>query len=260
MTVRVSIESDAGVAVVVVDNPPVNALSNATIAALGDAADRLAADAHVRAIVLTGAGERAFVSGADLREFSSALGDDSWIEDHTSRTRRALTAWERVPQPVVAAVGASALGGGLEVALVCDLILADCRARFGLPEVRLGLIPGAGGTQRLPRRIGAGRAKEMLLLGETIDAEEAQRAGLVNRVTPAGQARDEACELAAKLASLPALAVQAIKRSVDGARSQELSRGLDLERELFMQVFASTDAREGVRAFLEKRRPTFQHR
>jgi enoyl-CoA hydratase/carnithine racemase len=254
----VSVEVDAGVAVVVIDNPPVNALSNATVDALGDVAARLADDRDVRAVVLTGAGERAFVSGADLREFSAALGDRSWIEDHTARTRRALTAWERLPQPVVAAVAASAVGGGLEVALVCDLIVADERARFGAPEIRLGLIPGAGGTQRLPRRIGAGPAKELLMLGETIDAAEARRLGLVTRVAPQGTAREAARELAATLASLPAVAMAAIKRSVDGPLQDDLD--LDLERELFMQVFSSSDAVEGVRAFIEKRPPGFVHR
>lgn len=259
MSTPVSIEIDGPVAVVVVDNPPVNALSNLTIDALGDAAERLEADRGVRAVVLTGAGERAFVSGADLREFSAALGNMAWIEDHTSRTRRTLAAWECLPQPVIAAVTGSAVGGGLEVALVCDLIVADTRARFGQPEVRLGLIPGAGGTQRLPRRVGVGRAKELLLLGETIDAEEALRAGLVNRIALAGQARAAALHLAAELASLPAVAVRAIKRSVDGPGREELLRGLQIERELFMQAFASHDASEGVHAFLEKRPPSYVH-
>ena len=134
--------------------------TNEALDALAAAAGQLAADDGVRAVVLTGAGDKAFVAGADLDEFSAALGDRDWIEDHTARARGASsTAWERLPQPVVAAVQASAVGGGLEVALVCDLIVADAGARFGLPEVRLGLMPGAGGTQRLPRRIGLGRGR-----------------------------------------------------------------------------------------------------
>jgi enoyl-CoA hydratase/carnithine racemase len=248
-----------GVAVVTVDNPPVNALRNEVVDALGAAASRIGDDNSVRAVVLTGTGSNAFIAGADLDEFSKALGSVEWIDDHTLRTRRTLDAWEGLPQPVVAAVQASAVGGGLEVALVCDLIVADPRARFGLPEVRLGLMPGAGGTQRLPRRVGIGRAKELLLLGGTIDAEEARRIGLVNRVAAEGGALELARDVAGKLAALSSVAVQAIKQSVAGSDG-DLSLGLDTERNLFIQVFASEDATEGVNAFVEKRAPGFSHR
>jgi enoyl-CoA hydratase len=250
-----------GVAVVTVDNPPVNALSNDTVDTLEALAEEIRADEGVRAVVLTGSGDKAFVAGADLDEFSQALGSTEWIEDHTARTRRALTAWESLPMPVVAAVQASAIGGGLEVALVCDLIVADPGARFGLPEVRLGLMPGAGGTQRLPRRVGVGAAKELLLLGGTIDAAEAHRIGLVNRVAAPGEALSEARSLAARLSALPARSLRAIKASVDAATTNgELSAGLNRERELFMELFATADAREGVNAFMEKRPPGFEHR
>jgi enoyl-CoA hydratase/carnithine racemase len=259
MTALVRIETGDGVAVVIVDNPPVNALSNEVVDALADAAEQLAADDCTRAIVLTGTGDKAFVAGADLAEFSQALGSVEWIEDHTRRSRRMLDLWAALPQPVVGAVQASALGGGLEVALVCDLLVADPAARFGLPEVRLGLMPGAGGTQRLPRRIGVGPAKELLLLGGTIDAEEARRIGIVNRVALPGVALEAASELAATLAALSSVAVRAIKSSIDGANG-DLGHGLDTERALFMQVFASQDATEGVNAFVEKRTPAFDHR
>jgi enoyl-CoA hydratase/carnithine racemase len=255
--VRVTVED--GVGLVVVDNPPVNALSNDVVDALGDAARQLATDDRVRAVVLTGTGEKAFIAGADIDEFSQALGSVEWIEDHTGRTRRMLDEWERIPQPVVGAVQASAVGGGLEIALVCDLLVADAGARFGLPEVRLGLMPGAGGTQRLPRRVGVGRAKELILLGGTIDAEEALRIGLVNRVAAPGTARTGAEEIAARLAALSSVAVRAIKLSID-ASDGDLALGLDAERELFMQVFASHDASEGVNAFVEKRTAAFAHR
>jgi enoyl-CoA hydratase/carnithine racemase len=258
VTSTVSIQVDDAVALVVVDNPPVNALSNATVDELAGTAERLGGERDLRAVVLTGAGNRAFLSGADLREFAAALGERAWIEDHTLRTRRALMAWERLPQPVIAAVAAGAFGGGLEVALVCDLIVADERARFGAPEIRLGLMPGAGGTVRLPRRVGLGRAKELLMLGESIDAAEAHRLGLVNRIAPAGAAREIALELARALASLPAVAMRAIKRSLQPP--QELDGALDRERGLFIDVFASADAGEGVRAFVEKRAPNYAHR
>jgi enoyl-CoA hydratase/carnithine racemase len=259
MSGRVQIDVDEGVALVVVENPPVNALSNEVVDALAAAAERLALDDRVRAIVLTGAGDKAFIAGADLGEFSQALGSVDWIEDHTRRTRRMLDAWADLPQPVIGAVQASALGGGLEVALVCDLLVADPSARFGFPEVRLGLMPGAGGTQRLPRRVGVGPAKDLLLLGRTVDAEEACRIGLVNRVAAEGAALDLARELGGKLAALSSVAVRAIKRSVASAGG-DLAPGLDGERALFMQVFASQDAAEGVNAFVEKRTPSFAHR
>jgi enoyl-CoA hydratase/carnithine racemase len=255
------VDVDGAVAVVTVDNPPVNALTNATVDALAECAERLRTDGGVRAVVLTGSGDRAFVAGADLDEFSEALSDAGWIEDHTLRTRRMLAALETLPMPVIAAVQASAIGGGLEVALVCDLIVADPEARFGLPEVKLGLMPGAGGTQRLPRRVGVGHAKELLLLGGTIDAQKAAAIGLVNRISAPGAALAEAAALAGKLAELPAQSLRAIKTSVDEAATNgALDAGLDRERELFLQLFATADAREGVSAFVEKRRPLFEHR
>ncbi len=259
MSDLVRIDVRSGVAVVLVDNPPVNALSNEVVDALAHAAEQLSADDSVRAVILTGAGDKAFIAGADLAELSQALGSAAWIEDHTGRTRRMLDLWEGIPQPVVGAVQASAVGGGLEIALVCDLLVADAAARFGLPEVRLGLMPGAGGTQRLPRRVGVGRAKELLLLGGTIDAEEARRIGLVNRVASPGAALATAGELAAKLAALSSVAVRAIKSSV-GSANGDIAHGLDTERALFIQVFASQDATEGVNAFVEKRPPAFAHR
>ena len=259
MTTAVRVDIAHGIAVVVVDNPPVNALGNEVVDALADAARQLAADEAVRVVILTGSGEKAFVAGADLDEFTAALGDREWIEDHTNRTRGMLNAWVGLPQPVIGAVQASAVGGGLEVSLICDLLVADERARFGLPEVRLGLMPGAGGTQRLPRRVGIGVAKELLLLGGTIDADRAKQVGLVNRVAPAGTALEVARELATRLAALSAVAVRAIKESIDGAYG-DLDAGLDAERGLFMQVFASEDASEGILAFVEKRPPAFAHR
>ena len=245
-----------GVALVTVDNPPVNALGDDVLDALGDAAAALAADVSVRAVVVTGGGDKVFMAGADLGEFQKLLDGEGSVESHVGRSRRALDLLSSLPQPLVAAVQASALGGGLEVALCCDLIVADPAARLGLPEVRLGLMPGAGGTQRLPRRIGVGPAAELLLLGKAVDAAEAHRLGLVNRVSAPGAAVTEAVELATRLAGLPAQAVQSIKRMlvrVDAA-------GLDREREAFLTVFRTDDAREGVTAFVEKRPPAFGHR
>jgi enoyl-CoA hydratase/carnithine racemase len=255
MTAAVRVEIDGPVGVVTVDNPPVNAIDSAVLAGLGAAAAELGRNSGVRAVVLTGAGAKAFMAGADLRELQRMFDGTASIEEHTATVRAVFAAWERLPQPVVAAVQASAVGGGLEIALVCDLIVADPAARFGLPEVRLGLIPGAGGTQRLLRRVGAGPAKELLLLGGTVDAAEAHRLGLVNRLSDLGGALAAAVELAGRLAALPSAAVSAAKRSLEA----DLEAGLDHEHALFVELFATADAREGLAAFLEKREPRFSH-
>lgn len=256
MSYQVRVERDGAVALVTVDNPPVNALSDRVIHALEATARALAADGEVRAVVLTGAGEKAFLAGADLDEFAKRLETGEGIEAHTEATRRCLELWETLPQPVVAAVQAHAMGGGLEVALVCDLVVADPAARFGAPEIRLGLMPGAGATQRLPRRIGVAPAKAMILLGDAIDAEEARRLGLVHAISSPGEAPATALELAQRLAALPAVAVRAVKR----AFATSLADGLDREHELFLEAFASADAKEGVAAFRERRPPAFGHR
>jgi enoyl-CoA hydratase/carnithine racemase len=251
--------SDAGVAVVTVDNPPVNALTNETLTGLGEAAGRIAASSDVRSIVITGAGDRAFMAGADIEEFRGALGSRTWIEEHTSLTRRVFDLWDELAQPLVAAVQASAVGGGLEVVLLCDIVVADPRASFGFPEVTLGLIPGAGGTQRLSRRVSASAASELLLLGELVDATRARELGLVTRVAESGEATAHAKQIAERLAALPSRAVQSVKKALRGS-SPDLSSGLDLERDLFLDVFGSEDAREGLAAFIERRPPQFRHR
>jgi enoyl-CoA hydratase/carnithine racemase len=252
----VRVETADGVAVVTVDNPPVNTLADAVLEQLGTTATKLGADVRVRAVVLTGAGDKAFMAGADLAEFQRLLDGEGSIEDHVAASRRALGLVEAIPQPVIAAIQASAMGGGLEVALVCDLIVADPDARLGLPEVRLGLMPGAGGTSRLPQRIGLGPARELLMLGRAVTAEEGHRLGLVNRVSPPGAALAEAVELATRLAALPARAVTSIKRVLAADQAQALDR----ERDAFLELFHTEDVREGVAAFVEKRPPSFTHR
>src|SRR5262245_6470933 len=167
---------------------------------------------------------------------------------------------QHLPQPVIAALRGHVLGGGLELALACDLRVADETARLGLPEIRLGVFPAAGGTQRLTRLIGAPRAKELMLLGEPIDVHEARRLGLVNRVVPPGEALAAALDLARTIAEQPALAVRAIKRAVDGGLEEGPERGEELEREQISRLYGSHDAREGVAAFLERRPPRFEHR
>ena len=258
----VTVDRTGGIATVIVDNPPVNALDDPTLIGLREAAEAVDGDPEIRAVVLSGAGNRAFIAGADLRSLRRALGPDgerSEIEHHVSLTGPAFSAWSGLRQPVVAAVGANALGGGLEFALCCDLIVADRRAKFGLPEVTLGLMPGGGGTQRLPRLIGAAAAVELILLGRMIDAQRAHELGLVHAVTEDGGALDGAVALAGRLAALPAVAIQSAKRALRAGLDAGLAEGMATERELFLAVTASADAFEGASAFLDKRTPAFRH-
>lgn len=256
----VRLERHDAVGVVVVDNPPVNALGGATIRGLADVVGTLESDTGIRVVVLTGAGEKAFLAGADISEFPGLLESEGAMAERTGWTRGVLDRLAALPQPVIAAVQAHAVGGGLEVSLLCDLVVADERAKFGVTEVKLGLIPGGGGTQRLPRRIGELRAKELLYFGKTIDAATAERWGLVSRVVGPGQALTEAMTLATRLAELPGVAVRAAKRAVDEGADLPLADALDVEREQFLVTFRSDDLREGYQAFLDKRKPTFSHR
>ena len=256
---RIQVRREDAVGVVTIDNPPVNTLGNPVLEALLGAVQSLEADPGVRCVVITGTGDKAFASGADLPEFVQMLDAPDEIAFHTSLTRRLFDTISSLRQPVVAAVQAAAVGGGLELALSCDLIVADEHARLGVPEVGLGLIPGAGGTQRLPRRVGAARASELVLLGRLLKAANAERIGLVNEVAPEGTALDRALELATELAARPAVAVQAAKRAMRIGLELPLSDGLDAEHTEFLATLASADAREGVDAFLNRRRPHFVH-
>jgi enoyl-CoA hydratase/carnithine racemase len=252
----VSVTIEDGVAVVLVDSPPVNAMGQAVLAGLGDVAVRLHKDEAVRAVVLTGAGTKAFMAGADIAEFENIRAEADGMEKHSAWAGGVLAAWANLPQPVIAAVQASAVGGGLEIALTADIILSEPTAKFGLPEVKLGLIPGGGGTQRLPRRISAQVAKELMFLGTVISATRAEQLGLVNQVSEHGAVIDDARAMAARIAGHPRVAVQALKR----ATHEDLYTALVAERELFLEVAKSEDFREGFSAFVEKRAPQFSHR
>lgn len=244
-----------GVATVTVDNPPVNAMGREVIRGLKEAADELERG-DARSVVVIGTGTTAFMAGADISEFKSLRSEEGGMEAHSLNARAAFDAWAALSQPVIAAVQASAVGGGLEFALISDLIIADPAARFGLPEVKLGLIPGGGGTQRLSKRVGLASATEMLFLGSTIDATRAQQIGLVNQIAEPGEVGALAAATAAKIAGLPRVAMSCLKRALAAnVSSVELVR----ERELFLEAYASEDFGEGFSAFLEKRRPVFTH-
>jgi enoyl-CoA hydratase len=246
-----------GVALVTIDRPAaLNALSFAILADLADALERLDVDEACRAIVLTGAGERAFAAGADIPELAVQTPTTLIAGTHFAPWDRL----KRIRTPLIAAVRGFALGGGCELALACDMIVAGDDAKFGQPEIKLGVIPGAGGTQRLTRAIGKARAMELILTGRTIDAREAERVGLVTSVVPAAETVPAAIDLAGRIAAMPPLAVRAAKEAVQRADELPLEAGLEFERRTFYLLFASEDQREGMAAFSEKRAPAWKGR
>jgi enoyl-CoA hydratase len=246
-----------GVGLVTIVRPEVlNALSFGLVGEIADAFEALDGHPDCRAIVLTGDGERAFAAGADIKELAVQNPTDLAREDpftHWDRIRRVRT-------PIVAAVRGVALGGGCELAMACDLIICGDDARFGQPEIKLGVMPGAGGTQRLTRAIGKARAMDLILTGRTIDAAEALASGLVSRVVPAAETVPAALDVAGLIASMPPVAAMAAKRAVLRAQELPLEAGLELERRDFYLLFASEDQREGMAAFSEKRTPTWKGR
>ncbi len=246
-----------GVALVTIRRPEVlNALSFDLLDQLADAFEALDADPACRAIVLTGEGDRAFAAGADIRELARQTSISLLVEDR-------FAVWDRigsVRKPLIAAVRGFALGGGCELAMACDLIVAAEDARFGQPEITIGVMPGAGGTQRLPRAIGKARAMDLVLTGRPISGLEAAQMGLVSRVVPAGAVLPEALQLAAAIAAQPPVAVLAAKEAVKLAQELPLSAGLRHERRAFFALFATEDQTEGMAAFAEKRRPAWKGR
>ncbi len=245
------------IALLRLERPPVNALSAAVLRQLRGATEALRGRADVRAVVLTGAG-KAFVGGADIAEMHRM--DAAAARDYSVLGQAAFLALERLPQPVIAAVNGYALGGGCELALACDIRLAAERAVFGLPEVGLGVLPGFGGTQRLPRLVGPGKAAEMIFTGEPLDAAAALRIGLVNRVVGAEELVPEALRLAGLIATRSPVAVRLAKKALRVGAAVDLQSGTALEAELLAHCFATEDQKEGMEAFLQKRKPEFKGR
>ena len=244
------------VGVVTLNRPKVlNALSHALMAELAEAVDAFEADDAIGVIVLTG-NDKAFAAGADIAEMVDKTSVDMYMSDHFARH------WERISKcrkPIIAAVAGHALGGGCELAMMCDVIVCADNARFGQPEVKLGVLPGIGGTQRLVRAVGKAKAMDMCLSGRTMDAQEAERAGLVSRVFPVDVLLTEALKLAAEIAGMSRPALYMIKEAINRAYETTLTEGLRFERRLFHSAFAMHDQSEGMRAFLEKRAPEWKH-
>ena len=239
------------------NNPPLNLVSLDVTKALRAALTRIEQDRDVRAVILAGAGDRAFCAGSDVKEFPALAGrvaEGKLIDENAAYNQLA-----QLPVPTIAAIEGDALGGGLELALCCDLRVASATARLGLPEVRLGVMPGSGGTQRLPRLIGLARAKELILLGELVDAETALGFGLVSRVVARGQAEPTAHELATTLAGRGPVAVREAKAVLNTTLDGSLAAGQTAELEASERVFASEDMLEGATAFREKRPPRFRN-
>ena len=249
-------ETRDAVGLVVLDRPKVlNALNRQLIEELCEALADFDADDAIGAMVITG-NEKAFAAGADISE----MVDKNSMDMFTARHFEGWERFEKVRKPVIAAVAGYALGGGCELAMACDIVIAADNARFGQPEIKLGVLPGLGGTQRLPRVAGKAKAMDMCLTARMMDAEEAERSGLASRVVPLDRLLDEAMEAAAVIASMSRPAVLMIKEAIDRAYETNLQSGLDAERTLFNMSFSSADKHEGMRAFLEKRAARWKHR
>ncbi len=247
---------EQGIAVITVNRPEkLNALSSALITELADAFERIAADGAIHGVIMTGAGEKAFVAGADINELAALSATEA--RAYALRGQQAFRQLEASSKPSVAAVNGYALGGGLELAMACTVRFASENARLGQPEVKLGIIPGYGGTQRLPRLVGRGRALELLLSGEPITAAEAHRIGLVNAVVPQAELMNHSRAWLMKVISNAPLALGLVLEAVDAGLGVDLETGLRLEAAAFGMSAATEDRGEGTRAFLEKRRPNF---
>jgi enoyl-CoA hydratase len=253
----VLVEKKGRVGVITLNRPKqMNALNAQLMQELAAALYQLDADAGIGAIVLTGS-DKAFAAGADIAAMKDYSYMDAYMSDYITRD------WEhmrRIRKPVIAAVAGYALGGGCEVAMMCDMVIAADNAKFGQPEVNLGIMPGSGGTQRLPRAVGKAKAMDLCLTGRTMDAQEAERAGLVSRIVPLDKLMEETLKVADKIASSSLPVVMMIKESVNRAFETSLSEGVLFERRLFHSQFALEDQKEGMAAFVEKRKPTFKNK
>jgi len=254
---NLQVELEDRIAIVTINHPPANALNQATLQELEQAVDELEQNPLVKVIIVTGEG-RFFIAGADIKEFTQLNGDNAQLL--AEKGQRLFDKLEGLTKPVIAAINGACLGGGLELAMGCHIRLAAVEAKIGLPELNLGLIPGYGGTQRLPRLIGRGRATQMILTSEMIDGNEAYRLGLAEAVYPVEQLLAEAKKLAHTIAQKSSVTMKLALAAIHEGASLELEAGLKREAELFGEAFGTEDVKEGVAAFIEKRKPQFSDR
>jgi len=248
-----------GIARITINRPDkLNALNASVIGELADAAGRVEADADVRGVLLTGAGTKAFVAGADIAELAGQSPFEG--KQRSMAGQQMMRRLERCGKPVIAAVNGFALGGGCELAMQCDVVIAADTAKFGQPEIKLGVIPGIGGTQRLTHAVGKAKAMDLILTGRMMDAAEAEKSGLVTRVVPAASLMEEAMKIADTIANMSLPSVLAGKEAVNRAFESGLSEGMAFERRIFHSLFATEDQKEGMKAFVEKRAPKWKNK
>lgn len=255
----IHLDQEGPLAIVTLTNPPLNVLHPQMARELEACFTALATNPDVVVAIVTGQGERAFCAGFDIKEFP-ALMEPGRAEELTRLLHASLGKITYLGKPTIAAVNGLALGGGMELSMACDLRIVAANAQMGQPEIKLGLFPGAGGTQRLPRLVGAGVAKQLMYLGDAINAEEAYRIGLANQVVPAGEALAAAKETGLRIAGMAGVALRYIQEAVNRGLDTTLDAGLQIEADLFAKVFQTADVREGVDAFIHKRQANFQHR
>jgi len=251
----IQVTKEGRVAIITLNRPPMNPLNSAVFRDLAKVADEFRVDSTVKVVIITGAGGKAFAAGADVSEMATLTPVEAY--NFCQRSKIAFSKLENLNKPVIAAVSGVAFGGGCELALSCDFRIAADNAKFAFPETGLGIIPGGGGTQRLPRLIGATKAKELMFLGDIIDAATAEKIGLVNKVVPADALMEEAMKMANKLAAKPLVAIQMTKAAINLGGNVDITSGLEAEIQNFVIAFASADGKEGISAFVEKRKPNY---
>ncbi|WP_078547497.1 enoyl-CoA hydratase [Litchfieldia alkalitelluris] len=253
------VEKQNGTATITINNPPLNVMNSSVVEELYQSFQALEKDHEVVTVILTGSGSKAFMAGADIKEFPNLIGK-AGIKSSFMETHKVLNYIDQFNKPTIAVLNGLTYGGGCELALTCDIRIAEEHVQIGLPEIKLGLFPGGGGTQRLPRVVGESKAKELMFTGDPITAAEAEKIGLVNKVVPTGEGLTAASDLARKISRHSLQALSRIKKAVDDGANLPLEASIEREAELFEEVFQTEDIKEGVSAFIEKRRPVFTHR
>lgn len=257
MGALIKISKEESVGILTIDNPPVNILNSQALQELDQAVDQMLADASVKVVIFTGAGPNVFIAGADVKEIAK-ISTAKEGEELALKGQGMINKIENAKKPFIAAINGVCLGGGNELAMACHMRIASDRAKFGQPEILLGIIPGFGGTQRMLRLCGQAKAREIILTGDNITAQEAFRIGLVNKVVPDGEVLKQSLGLAKKIAAKGRIAIELIQEAIQAGAQLSLSDGLKLEARLFGKVAETQDKKEGVTAFLEKRQPKFQ--